>query len=65
MLRHTSSEVTVKRVPNRVFGIQDLAILEPGIQDRKEIWARDLELHLWTGSLISRYHKARSEKSSL
>ena len=29
-----------KRVPNRVFGIRDLAFLEPGIRDSKGIWER-------------------------
>ena len=42
----------VLRVPNRVFGIRDLAFLEPGIRDFREIWERDSGLHLWTGSGI-------------
>ena len=32
---------SLKRVPNRVFGIRDLAFLEPGIRDSKGIWERD------------------------
>ena len=32
--------------------MRDLAFLEPGIRDYKEIWERNSGSHLWTGSGI-------------
>ena len=44
-----NSLVTYGRVPNRIFGIRDLAFLELGMRDFVEIWKRDSGLHLWMG----------------